>query len=270
MAPYYSAVRSTSRTVVLGLGILLLGAVFTVVRAGHGAGQEAISLVGVVGLSIGGSIIASAVVTQLLANQVFGIDVRDAVEALRGSSAFARSNQTLTITLEARDGQLRALRQHEFNLEAASPFPRRLAVSIYTDVTDRGGFQSIIEPDGVQLSGSELASYVNSVEGKAQFEKRYWFRPHERRRFAIETLGWFRPTDRLIWTVEHISSDFEVRILDGRKAASGISVKINHHRRSEIAANLERYKTADGEVVSFAFLGAVLPFQGFEVQWRDD
>jgi hypothetical protein len=211
--------------------------------------------------------IASALVARLVATQVFGIDVRDAIEALRGTSSLAREKQTLTVTLTREGDSIRVSRKHVFDLVASGNVPHRLLVSLYTEIGSGGGFHSIVEPDKTELKGEVLAQYVTLVEGKAQFAKRYLVRPGDKYRFVIEASALFRRDDRLIWTVEHISSDFAVWIVDQRAGEGCCDVKINHHRRLEI--DVEEHDTPSGREMNFDFLGTVLPFQGFELSWCD-
>jgi hypothetical protein len=262
-------VRSWHRIVLVGAIFLLLGAGAAVRHANqaHGADQNAISLAGVVGLAIGCSMIASALVARLVSTQVFGLNVRDALEALRGASVLSREEQTLTVTLTMNGPDVRVVRKHEFDLVAGGIIPRRLQVSLYTDISLSGGFDCVIEPNDAQLTGADLIEHVRNVEGKAEFSKEYYFVPGRPRHFVFEASGEFSHNDRLIWTVEHISQDFAVRICDNRGAKGGCGVKINHHGRRDI--RIHEHPTVDGVEMRFAVPSVVLPFQGFELWWRD-
>ncbi len=248
-----------------------VGASLETVSHPHGFGEHAVAVAGIIGLAVGGSLLASAVVAWVVSRRVLGINVRDAVEALRGSSPLARVNQRLNIRLMREGDEVRVSAKHEFELESGSTYMRRLSVRLYTDVGRGGGFSSIVEPGNGILNGSQLAQFVAPVEGKAQFAKKYWFWPGQALKFEIHTFGYFRLHDRLIWTVEHISRDFSVVIVDARAASAPCEVKVNHHRRAEIAEK-KRWNNgaADGPELSFDFLGEVLPFQGFELHWRED
>lgn len=265
--------RSWQRILLVGTIVLLSGGLATVLHTNppHGLDENALALVGVVGLGIGGSVIASALVARLVANQVFGIDIGDAVEALRGASALTRANQQLEITLKRVGDEVHIVAQHRFDLFTSVKYPRRLRFRLYTDAArwgSGGGFESIVEPDNSVLAGPRLAPFTSEDEGKVEFNKMYTFHPRKPSHFEIETFAHFRRHDRLIWTVEHISSDFSVRIIDCRGEGKA-SVKINHHRHSEISDNSRERSTHEGSVIDFAFLGEVLPFQGFELQWSE-
>jgi hypothetical protein len=266
--------RSWQRVLLVGACILVAGAVATstCARDPHGLLESAIAIVGIVGLGIGGSIVASALVARLVANQVFGIDIGDAVEALRGASSLTRANQSVEITLRRVDDEVHINAQHRFDLLSSSKFVRHLSFSLYTDVVrgnPSGGFYSIVEPGEAVLTDETLKKYLSREEGKVQFKKLYAFHPGKPSRFEVETFGYFRRDDRLIWTVEHISSDFTVRILDLRGEGK-TSIEINHHRRSEIVDDMKERQTKEGRVIEFAYQGEVLPFQGFELQWHPE
>lgn len=266
--------RSWQRIFFTGAGVLIVGALLNIIYPDPPSGivQHGVAVGSIIFIGIGGSVIASALVSRLIAKQVFGIDIGDAVEALRGTSPLTRANQTLEITLKRVDSEVHVVTRHRFDLFGSAKYPRRLPFSLYTDAArwgSGGGFYSIVEPDDTVLAGSELAKYVTNEEGKVEFRKMYMFRPGRPSHFEVETFGHFRRWDRLIWTVEHISSDFSVRILD-RREEGGVSVKINHHRRSEISDDMKERRTKEGHVIELVFLGEVLPFQGFELQWSAD
>lgn len=233
----------------------------------HGFGQHAIVIVGVVGLTVGGAMLASALVAGLVTKQVLGVKIRDLVEALRGPSPLARKHQRLYIRIERAQHGIHVSARHEFKLESDSTYPRKLPVRIYTDVGSDGGFEKIVV-DEATFDGTTLNDLVERKDGKEQFEKKYWFSPGQKREFEIHTFGHFRPDDRLIWTVEQVSRDFTVSILDMRKAPTACDVKVNHHRSDEIDTGAW-YPTHEGHDLKFNFLGEVLPYQGFELRWSD-
>jgi hypothetical protein len=263
--------KTWQRVFTLGLVVLVVGALATLV-AGHPSGivEIAATLVGAIALGVGGSVLASALVARLVSRQVFGIDVAEAVEALRGASALSRSNQLLEIRLDISGDEVRAVAEHRFDLLASASRPKKIPFRLYTDIArwgSAGGFYSVVEPDGTVLSGEGLERHVENIAEKARFEKTYVFHPHTPATFVIETFGLFRLSDRLIWTVEHISSDFKVRVRDCTGLTGQVDVKVNHHREAEISAHMVRRESPQGMVLDFAFLGEVLPFQGFELQW---
>jgi hypothetical protein len=268
--------RSWQRIAVVGSTLLVAGAVTTVARPGHHHEFQlgALTVASIIFVGIGGSVLASALVARMVARQVFGIDIGDAVEALRGTSALVRSSQNLEITIASVDGGVRVTAEHRFDLLSARLYPQRLPFRLYTDVArwgpDGGGFNSIVEPDGTVLDPESLRPHLHEIEGKAEFMKEYTFYPRRRAHFVVETYGLFRPSDRLIWTVEHISSDFAVRIRDTRGGDATVGVKVNHHRAAEITkAMVPARDTGLGRIIEFTYLGEVLPYQGFELRWTD-
>jgi len=215
--------RSWQRVLLVGVCVLVLGSLLTAVNpdSPHGLVQHCVSVGGIILIGIGGSMIASAFVSWLIARQVFGIDVGDAIEALRGASPFTRANQTLEITLTLRGAgdQVRIGAQHRFDAFAAVKFSRNLPFSLYTDAArwgSGGGFFSILEPGGDELTEKKLEKFISKDEGKVEFSKMYRFYRGKPCHFEVETYGDFRRSDRLIWTVEHIWSSWRSR---GSKSA---------------------------------------------------
>ncbi len=262
--------RSWQRALVLGAILMVAGAgaTFAYGSETHGAAQTTIDVVAVVLVGVGGSLLATGLVARLVANQVYGIDVTAALEALRGTSYLARANQTVTITLEVDGDDVIATGKHEFDVVSSSRLAQLRPLSLYTDVGSDGGFYSIKEPGGHRLTGEELAKHVHKKEGKKNFEKRYFFRHGQTYRFVVQTFGRFRMNDRLIWTVEHISKDFVLRVIDRRGAGVPACVMINHHRQEAIDGDRKTHETPQGFELVIDYLGEVLPYQGFELQWE--
>jgi hypothetical protein len=265
--------RSWQRALALGASLLLAGAAATFVYGveTHGARQTLTDVLGVLLVGVGGSLLATGLVARLVSNQVFGIDVTAALEALRGTSYLARANQTLTITLEVDDGDVLATGKHEFDVLLSSRLAQLEWLSLYTDVGSDGGFVSVKEPDGHVLAGIDLTKdHVAKVEGnKSRFSKKYLFQHDKPARFVVQTFGRFRLSDRLIWTVEHISKDFTVHIVDRRGTRSPACVKVNHHRQEAIDGSKRTHETPQGFELVVDYLGEVLPYQGFELQWEE-
>ncbi len=263
----FSQVRSWSLILLIGGLALTLGVWGDVNSASHphSVYQHLVVIVGIIGLTVGGAMLASALVAGLVTKQVLGVKIRDLVEALRGPSPLARKNQRLDIRLEREGEQIHVNATHEFELESDSAYPRSLPVRIYTDVGSDGGFERIVV-DGHTLPTPALEKLVDRIDGKEQFKEKYRFCPGRKRKFEIQTYGHFRLDDRLIWTVEHVSRDFTVSILDKRKAAKVCEVKVNHHRSDEIDTNAWQ-PLHEGQDLKFNFLGEVLPYQGFELRW---
>lgn len=264
---------SWSRMVFLGGTGLTVGAV----AAAAQIGTSDMAHVGFATLAfgaggVGASLLASGLAGRLVSGQVFGIDAAEAIEALRGTSQLSRSNQGLRLSLTRDAEGVLVTAEHQFDVLGASRWQRRTQFGIYTDIArwgPGGGFRSVHGPDG-DLVGHELDPHLREVGGKPRFEKVYMFRPGVAERFIVNTFGRFRLSDRLFWTVEHISSDFHVRIDNCVGLPGTIGLKINHHREGQIMENVKPRRAETADVIEFEFLGEILPFQGFELQWRFD
>ena len=265
--------RSTTRIILAGSIVLVFGALTSALEnsADPFPGTTTTRVVGAILLGLGASLLASGVAARLISNQVVGLDIAEAIEALRGTSPLVRSNQTIEITLRAKDSTISAKAEHRF--EVLSSFNRRRSITLrlYTDVArwgSDGGFSCVVEPDGTALRDEDLGHFVREVSGRPQFEKTYNFRPGVPEGLVVETFAAFRLRDRLIWTIEQISRDLRVRVNDYTGLEGQVDVKINHHRSREISEGIRRRTSRDGQVSEFAFIGAVLPYQGFELQWE--
>jgi hypothetical protein len=179
-------------------------------------------------------------------------------------------NQRLELKLRRDASGVHVSAKHVFDVVSSARWRRRTEFGIYTDIARwglGGGFTSVHGPSG-DLVGQELAPYLREVGGKPRFEKVYAFRPGVPETFIVHTYGRFRLSDRLFWTVEHISSDFRVTIENCVALPGSIGLKINHHREAQIAGNVDRWRKEGADVIEFELLGEILPFQGFELQWR--
>lgn len=226
---------------------------------------------GLAGVGLGASLLATAVATRLISQHVYGIDVAEAIEALRGTSPFSRSNQTVEITLSRAAERIRVEAVHRFTLHVQGVRSRTLPFTIYTDLGSwgkDGGFLSVKGPDGYEVKGPEIKENTVERSGKAQYARSYDLSPSKPAEFAIVTFGLFRCIDRLTWTVEHVSSDFKVTVRNLVDGHDCLYMKINHHREAEIVG--QPTPTTTGYILSYDFLGEVLPYQGFELFWNFD
>jgi hypothetical protein len=262
---------SWSRMVLFGGAGLVLGGIATALQAEtSGTLRTTFAVVAVVAGGVGASLLASGLAARLVTRQVFGLDAAEAIEALRGTSDLSRSNQELRLTLALDGDDILVQAEHLFDVLGAGRWRRRAQFGIYTDIARwglGGGFRSVHGPDG-DLTGHELDPYLHEVGGKPRFERVYSFRPGVPERFVVDTYGKFRKSDRLFWTVEHISSDFHVRVDNCVPVPGTIGLKVNHHREAQITENVRRRRAEGRDIMEFDFLGAILPFQGFELQWK--
>lgn len=270
-------ILATSEGRVSAVGVVLIAVGGAL---GVASGDEPVSRVvqgiGVACIGVGASLLATAVASRLVANQVFGLDIRAAIEALRGTSPFSRSDQTVQIDLERTGNRIKVEATHEFTLHIAGQRTRDALFTIFTDVgswSEDGGFLSITGP-GMSYDAADLKERTRHSGGKVELAERVRCTPGVPMRFRIVTVGSFRCVDRLIWTIENISSDLLLTIHDrtpeGRAAAAGgtpspVAVKINHHNAQQMVPRKEKSTT---DITVYDFLGDVLPFQGFEVLWH--
>lgn len=257
---------------IIGAILLTLGVIGTALinQSTNQSEKTFYTLLSIIGAGIGASLLASGLTAAILSRQIWGLDIAEAMEALRGSSFLYRANQSVEITLTNKDDGIRIDAEHRFDLQGNFRIKRQVLFSLYTDVarwSTGGGFVCIVEPSGSVLRGDDLESYVRRESGKLQFEHIYTFKPGIGETFIVETYGEFRKSDRLFWTIEHISTDMSVRINDYTGLNGSFGVKINHHRSASIEENFRRRPNQSGTVLEFEFLGEVLPYQGFELQW---
>lgn len=254
-----------------GSAALVMGGICAAANAATTPFTGALDFGTVTMVGVGGSLLASGLAARLIAEHVFGLDLGDAVEALRGTSDVYRSKQSLTLTLSARNGMIYLSAEQRFDLHALGHPSRQHTLRLYSNVVRwrvDGEFDYVTEPDRTTLRGPALLPFLGELAGKPQFEKTYAVTAAAPHTFVVGTNAYYRFSDRLAWTVDNISKDFQVRINDYTGLAGSVDVRINHHRERQITENIVRRSSQEGNVIEFSFLGDVLPFQGFEVQWH--
>lgn len=261
---------SATRVVWWGGALILMGATAKALESGTKIpGEWTLELLAIVVIGIGGSLIASGLATRLITEHFFGLDIREAIEALRGASAVYRSNQTVQLTLVPHDEDIYVTAEHSFDLHSLTR-EARPTLRLYSSVVkwaSKGDFDFVTQPDRTTLRGEELRPYLRDFAGKPLFERAYSLRGGAPQSFVIGTYGWYRTSDRLAWTVDHISKDFRVRVNNYTRLPGAMNVRINHHREREITSDMMPRSSQEGEVIEFSFLGEVLPYQDFELQW---
>jgi hypothetical protein len=253
-----------------GLLILLIGLLFHAIDSARYV-LAVVSLTGV-----GASILATGLTSWLITRHLAGIDVTAIVQALADISGFVRSDHSLELVFSLnKDGSVRITGEHAFTLMNHRGRWARKKFAIYTDLgswNKRGGFESVVEPGGNVLQHEALAACMSEINGKTYFIKSYNINPRSSASFRFNTYGNYRRVDRLIWTVQDLSTDFYVRIVNNTGIKGAILIKVNHHRELEILERLTTLsKKSDGqEVIIIDFNCDVLPYQGFEVMWNLD
>jgi hypothetical protein len=253
-----------------GLIMLLAGLLFLAIDSTR------FGLIVVPFTGVGASILATGLTSWLITRHLAGVDVAGIVQALADSSFFVRSEHTLELifSLDA-DNNVRMTGEHAFTLMNHRGRRARKTFAIYTDLGNLnkgGGFESVVEPSGHILQHEALESCMSVVNGKAYFTKHYDINPRSSASFRFNTFGKYRRADRLIWTVQDLSTDFYVRIINNTGIKGAFVVKVNHHREPEILERMTTLsKKSDGqEVIIIDFNCDVLPYQGFEVMWNLD
>jgi hypothetical protein len=225
---------------------------------------------------VGTSIVATGLTSWLITKHFTGVDVTSIVQALKENSAFIRIDHTLEVIFTLSDqNSVTVSGEHSFTLVNQRRRRSRKVFAIYTDLgtwNRSGGFQSVVEPSGQVLAHNDLVSFVKEVNGKTYFIKSYDINSTSSASFRFHTFGHYRRVDRMIWTVQDLSTDFRVKLINNTGINDAFVIKINHHREKEILDSMTTvHKPADGqEIMTIDFNCEVLPYQGFEVMWNLD
>jgi hypothetical protein len=225
---------------------------------------------------IGGSILATGLTSWLITRHFTGVDVTAIVRGLRESSNFVREQHKLEVSFTLVENNIVRIRgEHSFTLINQRGRRSRKTFAIYTDLgtwNKCGGFDSVVEPDGEVLHHETLKACIKEINGKTYFIKSYDINSKGTATFQFHTFGNYRRIDRLIWTVQDLSTDFCVRLVNNTGIKNAFLIKVNHHREKEILDGLRTItKDADDqEIITLDFNCEVLPYQGFEVMWNLD
>jgi len=251
-----------------GLVILLAGLIFLALDS------PKLGLFVVPFTGVGASILATGLTSWLVTRHFAGVDVNSIVQALTDSSAFVRVDHTLELVFSlAADNIVRVSGEHAFTLLNQRGRRSRKTFAIYTDLgswNKCGGFESVVEPTGHVLHHEGLAACLAEIHGKTYFSKSYDINSKSTATFRFSTFGNYRRIDRLIWTVQDLSTDFCVRLINNTGIKGAFFIKVNHHREEDILDRLTTISKNDQEVIILDFNCDVLPYQGFEVMWNLD
>jgi hypothetical protein len=251
-----------------GLIIMLMGLIFLALDS------QRLNLLVVPLTGVGASILATGLTSWLVTRHFTGVNVPAIVQALSDSSTFIRTNHSLELvfSLSGTDA-VSVSGEHAFTLVNQRGRRARKTFAIYTDLGSWnrcGGFEAVVEPTGNVLLHKALEDCIVESHGKTYFSKCYDVNSKSSASFQFNTFGNYRRVDRLIWTVQDLSTDFSVKIVNNTGIKNAFLVKINHHRERDI---LERIKVLSRneegqEVIILDFNCDVLPYQGFEVMWN--
>lgn len=219
-------------------------------------------------ISVGASVLSTGLVNFALTNRLRPLPIGSIVEALGKRIEFMRMNQVAIITFSTEGNRVRLDKLHRYSLRNPSVFPRTRKVEMYTPAATSGpsgGFALVIEPDGTQLEGDALGELVTYRNGKYIFSKTYRLQPGDGNTFEFRSYEYFRMRDRLSWTVQDLSDDFRVRIINQTGVPNAFEIQIKHHHEKEIIEAIKPIESA-GET-QFEFNSELLPYQGFDVIW---
>lgn len=171
-------------------------------------------------LSIGASLIAAAFVHWHLSRNISGIPIHSIIEALARKTEFMRLEQSVELILlldkDNNTPSLRLEKRHKYKLHNPTKANRIKKIEMFTDSSglNKNGFCLVIGPSGNQLNGDELQNHIHLINGKYLFKKSYSLVPGSNNQFEFRSAEKYRLTDRLIWTVQDLSNDFKVRIIN--------------------------------------------------------
>lgn len=252
--------------VAIGIIILLGGLLFLAMDQS----KYAIPIAALTG--IGASVLATGITNWLLARHIDKFDVASIIQALTRNSPFFRSAHHLRLIVTLKAGVVTIHGEHSFRLTNTRRKKTRKHFSIYTDLgaKDSCGFEAIQEPTGHILKDNELESCLRLINGKTYFKKTYEIAGNASADFKFYTVARFRASDRLIWTVQDISTNFHVQVINRTGVMNPFELKINHHSEEEILSNVRLIPKDGGtqEELAFDFNAEVLPYQGFELMWN--
>lgn len=263
-------ITTNAIAMIVGLIILLSGLVFVALDPI----QYTIMAVPLTG--VGGSILATGLTGWLIARQFSRIDVNSIVQTLVENASFVRNDHSLELTFSVEEnGIVKVQGEHCFTLVNNRGSRARKFFNIYTDLgcwKELGGFESVVEPSGKVLQGATLFPFVSEVNGKFYFTNSYDINKYSSSTFRFITFGYYRRIDRLIWTVQDLSTDFRVKLVNSTGVPGAFLIKINHHREKDIIESITKIPElrGDEEEIIWEFGAAVLPYQGFEVMWNLD
>jgi hypothetical protein len=209
--------------------------------------------------------------------------IQKAVEWLGTENTVVRTKHTLELTLSAESNAcetfVKVTGVHSYELtNYATSEGGKLPIDIYTDLgpdlgltgLERGGFESI-SVNNIPLSRDKITEINRNVINNAKvcYEDDVDITAERSMLFKYVTFAYYRPKDRLIWTVQDISDDFVVTIVNNTDLASDFpcfKYWYNHHKRKNIHPIRNRHNLPRN-VEQIRFPDFVLPYQGLEISW---
>jgi hypothetical protein len=246
----------------VGLAIMVSGLIF-----------QHIQVIGLPLVGIGGSILATVIVNWIIMRQWRGLPILQIAEAMAHNTQAIRTRQHAELTFFVDEDKSRIMveKRHNYSLWNPNFFPLHSTITMFTDASslmhgDLGGFKKVEGPDGMVLEGKALKKCITDEPGKHTFLKRYELKPGDQNEFEFVSFDYYRLYDRLIWTVQNLSNDFTVRLINKTNHPNQFKIKINHHREKEILSTMKKEEDCLGEKC-FKFNSYILPYQSFEIMW---
>lgn len=220
---------------------------------------------------VGGSILATAIVNWTLNRRLEAIPINSIIEALAQKTQFMRIHHEVELIFTLQNEHVKLTKRHKYNLRNPCRFKRERKILMFTDATgdslgNSSGFVLVVGPDGKKLEGDMLDERVHHKGGKYVFKEKYKIQPGDENAFEFRSQDFYRLIDRLIWTVQDLSDNLTVRIINRTGLNQPFKVKINHHREEEIANQIKKLEKADELIIKFNT--EILPYQGFEIMWN--
>jgi len=207
--------------------------------------------------------------------------IKLAVGQLKRHEINTRYRHSLVLTLkpnEDNEGNSSILVEgiHKYTLKNESLRDDCRDISIYTDLacsTKQGGFKKVDikgKNIDIELAGERLENFIQTKHNKVYFSyTKLDFKRRSDVGFTYHTYGIYRLRDRLIWTVQDLSDEFNVEIVNETTYKLPLTIKINHSD-DDIIMSKSKPTINDGKAEKYevSFPAAVLPFQGFEISWN--
>lgn len=252
----------------LNLGVGIAGLIFMllgIILIQHP--QLSVPLTGV-----GSSIMAAALVNWTLSRHLESIPITPIVEALARKVEFIRTKHQIELTFRRVGDFVHLEKRQRYNLRNPSRYRKPKTVMMFTDaataaIEPAAGFQLVVEPDGSHLEAESLRKHVTLQNGKYTFTKTYDLQPGDENVFEFRSTDRYRLHDRMTWTVQDLSEDLMVRLINKTGVPNPFFVKINHHREQEVVARMKGIGSEQDEVL-LQFDSEILPYQGFEIMWN--
>lgn len=277
--------KTGSITIILGVALS-----FYFSRSSDLDNSAFLAFIGTAFSGVGCSLIASALVARIMALKPSERVLKEISGVMKQYAEFIRYDHTLELRFSKKiinsQETIILVGEHKFTFKNDQIlFSKSKKIEMYTDVgrqcqniNDHEGF------DSVQIDNTEY-NYKKQLElekkdmqvekcfekkpnGKVYFIKNVKIPRKNELRVVSRTFGIYRLEDRMVWTVQDLSKNFKVRVIDNTDCGMPFEFKINHHDEKDIHINPDVTMTHEKRrVYDIDFSTPVLPYQGFEIKW---